>query len=111
MPRTNAISPINAGIPEARFQCEGAEGTLTADRMEAIHFQDNTGGYRPPLELYYAELVEKDTQWNGYFCLECLESFGKKPGKRTSLLKVIEEQIEQNQREANDKLTRALRFK
>ena len=80
--------------------------------MEAVHFQDNTGGYRPPLELYYAELVEdEDTQWNGYFCQECLESFGKKPGNRTSLLKVIEEWIEQNQREANDKLTRALRIK
>ena len=108
MPRTNAI---NLGIPEARYQCEGAEGTLTVDRMEAIHFQDKTGGYRPPLELYYAELVEEKNQWNGYFCQECLESFGKKLGKRPSLLKVIKERIEQNQREANDKLTRALRFK
>ena len=80
--------------------------------MEAIHFQDKTGGYRPPSELYYAELVEEeDTQWNGYFCQKCLEAFGKKPGRRPSLLTVIEERIEQNQREANDKLTRALRFK
>ena len=125
MPRTtttNAVEHIdlralcelaerNAGIPEPRFQCEGAQGTITADRMEAIHFQDKTGGYHRPSELYYAELVERDTQWNGYFCQECLESFGKKPGKRLSLLKVIKERIEQNQREANDKLTRALRIK
>ena len=45
------------------------------------------------------------------FCQECLEAFGKKPGKRPSLLKVIEERIEQHQREANEKLTRALRMK
>ena len=75
------------------------------------HFRDNTGGYHRPSELYYAELVEEDTQWNGYFCQKCLEAFGKKPGKRPSLLKVIKERIEQNQREANDKLTRALRIK
>ena len=62
MPGTTTNNAISAGIPEARFQCEGAEGTLTADRMKAIHFQDNTGGYRPPLELYYAELVEKKNQ-------------------------------------------------
>ena len=99
------------GYPRARFQCEGGQGTLTADRMEAIHFQDKTGGYRRPSELYYAELVEEKNQWNGYFCQECLESFGKKPGKRPSLLKVIKERIEQNQREANNKLTRALRIK
>ena len=114
IPRTTTTNAINTriiAIPEARFQCEGAEGTLTADRMEAIHFQDNTGGYRPPLELYYAELVEEKNQWNGFFCQGCLEAFGKKPGKRPSLLRVIEERIEQNQRETNDKLTRALRIK
>ena len=117
MPGTTTANAINAGIPEARFQCEGAAGGLgvagglPVNRMDAFHFRDNTGGYRPPLELYYAELVEQGTQWNGFFCQRCLESFGKKPGKRPSLLTIIEERIEQNQREANDKLTRALRIK
>ncbi len=58
MPGTTTTKAINAGIPEARFQCEGAAGGLTADRMDAIHFRDDTGGYRPPSELYHAEPVE-----------------------------------------------------
>ena len=112
MPGTATTKAINVGMmPEARFQCEGAAGTLTADRMDAVHFRDDTGGYRPPSELYHAELVEEDTQWNGFFCQECLEAFGKKPGKRPSLLKVIEERIEQHQREINEKFIRALRMK
>ena len=100
-----------SGYPRLDSSAKEQKATITADRMEAIHFQDKTGGYHRPSELYYVELVEEKNQWNGYFCQECLESFGKKLGKRPSLLTVIEGRIEQNQREANDKLTRVLRFK
>ena len=49
MPETATTKAINVGMmPEARFQCEGAAGTLTADRMDAVHFRDDTGGYHPP---------------------------------------------------------------
>ena len=63
-------------LPGPRFRCEGPEAQLPDS--EDIHLYDETGGYRPPGELHYAELLDQEQElftW-GFFCNECLEANG-----------------------------------
>ena len=77
-------------IPEPRFICEGAEFGLHDE------------GCRPPEDLYYDELVEKEpkTESHGFFCQDCIETFGRKTTNKTTLKQAIREQMEEQMRKA-----------
>ena len=97
---------IRAMLPEPRFQCAGVD--FGAAALAAIHFRTDDGGHYPPSELHYAELVERETETEcrGFYCERCLAAFGKKTGKRQNLLKVIESQMQEQQRKSLDQLRR-----
>ena len=102
---------ITAPLPEPCFQCAGIE--FGAEALAEIHFRTDNGGYYPSSELYYAELVEKETEaecW-GFYCEECLAAFGKKTGRRTTLLQVTWDQIREQQKKSLEELKKVTRYR
>ena len=93
--KTNALA---MRIPEPRFICESVE--FGAAATSEIHFHDE--GYRPPADLYYDELVERETETesHGFFCQDCIEAFGRKTTNKTTLKQAIREQMEEQLRKA-----------
>ena len=91
-------------IPEPRFQC--ARVDFGAAVLAEIHFRSEDGGHYPPSELYYAELAEKETEteYRGFYCQECLSAFGKKTGRRTTLLEAIRNRMQEQQRRSLEAL-------
>ena len=87
-------------IPEPRFICESVE--FGAAATSEIHFGINEDGCRLPADLYYDELVEKETKTEsrGFFCQDCIEAFGRKTTNKTTLKQAIREQMEEQLRKA-----------
>ena len=97
---------IRSMLPEPRFQCAGID--FGAMALAAIHFRAEDGGHYPPSELYYAELVERETETEcrGFYCEQCLAAFGKKTGKRQTLLKAAESLMQEQQQKSLKELKR-----
>ena len=74
--------------PPAHYRCESAD--FGAEKTSDVHFRDDDGGFLRPADLYYAELVEFDTECSGFFCQTCIERFGKKHGHRPTLAAFLE---------------------
>ena len=93
-------------IPEPRFICESVE--FGAAATSEIHFGINEDGCRLPADLYYDELVEKETETesHGFFCQDCIEAFGRKTTNKTTLKQAIREQMEEAIREQMEKQLR-----
>ena len=80
-------------LPGPRFRCEGPEAQLS--QAEDIHLDDETGGYRLPGELHYAEIQDEEQElltW-GFFCSECLETNGQDAQGKPSLTEVAQERL------------------
>ncbi len=97
---TRKTNVLAMRIPEPRFLCEGVE--FGAAATAEIHFRLHDEGYRSPADLYYDELVEKETEteWRGFFCRDCIEAFGRKTANKTTLKQAIREQMEEQLRKA-----------
>ncbi len=95
---------IRALLPEPRFQCAGID--FGAAALAGIHFRTDDAGHYPPSELHYAELVDREmeTECRGFYCEQCLTAFGKKTGRRTTLLKAAWDQMQEQQRKSLDEL-------
>ena len=102
---------IRSMLPEPRFQCAGID--FGAIALEGIHFRAEDGGHYPPSELYYAELVERETETEcrGFYCEQCLAAFGKKTERRTTLLKAVECQIKEQQRKSLEELKKITNYR
>ena len=87
-------------IPEPKFICDSVE--FGAAVTSGIHFQAHDEGFRSPADLYYDELVEKETEAesHGFFCKDCIEAFGRKTTNKTTLKQAIREQMEEQLRKA-----------
>ena len=92
-------------IPEPRFICESVE--FGAAATSEIHFGIQEDGCRLPADLYYDELVEKETETesHGFFCQDCIEAFGRKTTNKTTLKQAIREQMEEQLRKATVEAT------
>ena len=95
---------IRTSLPEPRFQYAGID--FGAAALAEIHFRTDDGGHFPPSELHYAELVERETETEcrGFYCEQRLAAFGKETGKRQTLLKAFESQMQEQQRKSLDEL-------
>ena len=93
--------------PAAHYRCEST-GFLGPDKTSDVHFRDDDGGFLRPDDLYYAELVEFDTQWNGFFCESCIERFGKKHGHRPTLAAFLDAKATQQVADLGKKLYETL---
>ena len=102
---------IRSMLPEPRFQCAGID--FGAIALEGIHFRAEDGGHYPPSELYYAELVERETETEcrGFYCERCLAAFGKKTERRTTLLKAVERLIQEQQQKSLEELKRITSYR
>ena len=70
---------IRTLTPEPRYQCEGA-GTHPPDPCVEVHHGDREAGYLRPQDLWFFQLSQQDTQWNGFFCQPCVEAVEKYGG-------------------------------
>ena len=87
-------------IPEPRFICESVE--FGAAATSENHFGIHEDGCRLPADLYYDELVEKETETelHGFFCQDCIEAFGGKTTNKTTLKQAIRERLRKAAAEA-----------
>ena len=76
-------------VPEAHYQCEGAD-SFAPDKIAEVHFRETQAGYRKASDLFYAELKDPETIWSGFYCEDCLSRFNLKTSKRPSLKQYIE---------------------
>ena len=102
---------IRTGLPEPHFQCAGID--FGAEALAEIHFRTDDGGYYPSSELYYAELAERktETEYRGFYCEECLAAFGKKTGRRITLLQAAWDQMREQQQKSLEELKKVTGYR
>ncbi len=75
IPESLQVTRVNAKqpglLPDAMYRCEGADD-FAPEALYGSHYRDDEGGYLPPDQLFHAMVEDQTSQWNGFWCRDCI---------------------------------------